>query len=160
MNMSRMGYFFLLLATQGMMVASSVQFFLYPLPIPGRTSGTATTAQTQTTPNAISSPFSNFHFQVRNTHDGSYHFGYDAEKSYREEKRDAFGVVTGRYGYLDPTGIHRIVEYIADHNGYRARSTNQFFVEASPPPPVAPTAPPATTIQVIGPIPKPLSQFY
>lgn len=91
-----------------------------------------------------------------------------ADKSYREEKRDAFGVVTGRYGYLDPNGVHRIVEYIADHNGYRARSTNQFFVESSPvitpahsvAPPPAQSQTTSTTIQVIGPIPKPISQFY
>lgn len=91
-------------------------------------------------------------------HEYIHFFNIFIDKSYREEKRDAFGVVTGRYGYLDPNGIHRMVEYIADHNGYRARSTNQFFMESTP---VA-SAPstPSNTIQVIGPIPKPISQFY
>lgn len=80
------------------------------------------------------------------------------DKSYREEKRDANGIVTGRYGFIDPDGMHHMMEYIADKGGYRARSTNQFFVNSSPAPP-APTAS-ANTIQVIGPIPKPISQFY
>lgn len=80
-------YFFILLATHGVIVRATVQFFLYPIPIPGRAlssggiggvqpgglSSFATVAS-----NGIITPFSNFHFQARNVHDGSYHFGYDA----------------------------------------------------------------------------------
>lgn len=68
----------LLFATQAVMVASTGYFFLYPFPVPGRSiSGTAIPANSIIT-TAPTLPLQNFHFQVRNTHDGSYHFGYDA----------------------------------------------------------------------------------
>lgn len=67
----------LLLATQAIMVASTGYFFLYPLPVPGRSiSGNAIPANSIISTPTL--PLQNFHFQVRNTHDGSYHFGYDA----------------------------------------------------------------------------------
>ncbi|CAG7817717.1 unnamed protein product [Allacma fusca] len=88
-------------------------------------------------------------FQVRNTQDGSYHFGYDTgtdyDHSYREETRDANGRVEGRYGYIDPNGILRTVEYIADEKGFRTRSADHVLFDNS-------------NIQVIGPIPKPVSR--
>jgi len=38
----------------------------------------------------------------------------------REESKDDKGVVRGSYSYTDPFGIFRVVEYIADENGFRA----------------------------------------
>ncbi|XP_035219878.1 cuticle protein 10.9-like [Stegodyphus dumicola] len=54
-----------------------------------------------------------------------YQFGYELEdgfgmSQYRNEASDGTGVVKGSYGYMDPTGIYRKVEYTADDNGYRA----------------------------------------
>jgi len=39
---------------------------------------------------------------------------------YRKEESDSNGVVRGSYGYTDANGIYRHVEYVADHNGFRA----------------------------------------
>lgn len=39
---------------------------------------------------------------------------------YRKEESDQNGVVRGSYGYTDANGIYRHVEYVADHNGFRA----------------------------------------
>lgn len=39
---------------------------------------------------------------------------------YRREESDKDGVVRGSYGYTDANGIYRHVEYVADHNGFRA----------------------------------------
>lgn len=38
----------------------------------------------------------------------------------RQESKDENGVVTGSYSYADPNGIFRVVEYIADKDGFRA----------------------------------------
>jgi hypothetical protein len=35
------------------------------------------------------------------------------------ETRSPDGTVTGRYGYVDPQGVLRIVDYVADRRGYR-----------------------------------------
>lgn len=53
----------------------------------------------------------------------------------REESRLSDGTVVGRYGYTDPFGVFRIVQYVAGHNGYYATediagsspSTPQYF---------------------------------
>ncbi|XP_055937320.1 cuticle protein 10.9-like [Argiope bruennichi] len=80
-----------------------------------------------------------------------YQFGYELEdgfgmSQYRSEASDGTGVVKGSYGYMDPTGIYRKVEYTADSNGYRAvirsnepGTANQNVADAlfivEPPPP-------------------------
>ncbi|GFY76986.1 cuticle protein 16.8 [Trichonephila inaurata madagascariensis] len=60
-----------------------------------------------------------------------YQFGYDSNDeygntAYRKEAGDANGRVQGSYGYKDAQGIERVVEYVADENGYRAQvKTNE-----------------------------------
>ncbi|XP_053207566.1 uncharacterized protein DDB_G0271670-like [Panonychus citri] len=60
-----------------------------------------------------------------------YNFGYDVRddygnRQYRKEESDASGAVRGSYGYTDANGLFRIVEYIADANGFRANiKTNE-----------------------------------
>lgn len=54
-----------------------------------------------------------------------YQFGYELEdgygmSQYRSEASDGTGVVRGSYGYMDPAGVYRKVEYTADAKGYRA----------------------------------------
>jgi len=55
-----------------------------------------------------------------------FQYGYTSVDEYgteqsRQESGDPSGVVTGSYGYRDPaTGLYRIVEYVADENGFRA----------------------------------------
>jgi hypothetical protein len=54
-----------------------------------------------------------------------YQIAYDAvdnngTQMRREETKDDKGVVRGSYSYTDPFGIYRVVEYIADENGFRA----------------------------------------
>jgi hypothetical protein len=44
----------------------------------------------------------------------------ERDKSYREERRDSRGRVTGSYGYVDPDGVLRVVNYIADEEGFRS----------------------------------------
>lgn len=53
-----------------------------------------------------------------------YQFGYELEDGYgmsqfRSEASDGF-ITKGSYGYMDPAGVYRKVEYTADRNGYRA----------------------------------------
>ncbi|XP_032777566.2 uncharacterized protein LOC116916426 [Daphnia magna] len=47
----------------------------------------------------------------------SYRFGYDtgkgADRTFRIEERDNSGVIHGRYGYYDPSGKFRVVNYKA-----------------------------------------------
>ncbi len=45
--------------------------------------------------------------------------GVDEHQSYRVETRSPDGTVTGRYGYIDPMGVLRVVDYVADHRGFR-----------------------------------------
>ncbi|UYV73579.1 hypothetical protein LAZ67_10004142 [Cordylochernes scorpioides] len=61
-----------------------------------------------------------------------YKFGYDVKDEYgatnfRDEEGDGHGAVKGSYGYRDPEyGLYRIVEYVADHDGFRAQvKTNE-----------------------------------
>lgn len=54
-----------------------------------------------------------------------YKFGYDSNDGlgtdqHREESADGSGVVTGSYSYRDPNGVYRVVNYIADKDGFRA----------------------------------------
>ncbi|KAI7697532.1 Cuticle protein 16.8, partial [Sarcoptes scabiei] len=57
---------------------------------------------------------------------GAYHWGYkwldeQGNQMFREESSDGRGTVTGRYSFRDSNGIIRIVEYVADENGFRTR---------------------------------------
>jgi len=54
-----------------------------------------------------------------------YNFGFDVRDEFgnnmfRKEDSDGRGSVTGSYGYTDANGLFRLVEYIADANGFRA----------------------------------------
>ncbi|XP_069701786.1 cuticle protein 6-like [Periplaneta americana] len=89
------------------------------------------------------------HFKILNALDGSYHFGYDTGlmkyQSFREEIRDADGHVRGKFGFIDPQGVLRITEYVADTLGYRTRQTTHYLVKKEKP------------LPIIGPIPSPLN---
>lgn len=61
---------------------------------------------------------------------GNYAFGYNEDHStggtFRRESGDAFGTKVGSYGLRDADGRLRIVNYVADANGFRATiSTNE-----------------------------------
>ncbi|KFM76973.1 Cuticle protein 10.9, partial [Stegodyphus mimosarum] len=54
-----------------------------------------------------------------------YEFGYDMSDGngtdqHRQEIADETGAVKGSYGYKDPLGVYRLVNYFADQNGFRA----------------------------------------
>ena len=52
----------------------------------------------------------------------------------RQEKSDGQGTVKGSYSYMDADGLKRLVEYIADKNGYRAMiKTNEPGMKSSYP---------------------------
>ncbi|XP_054710241.1 uncharacterized protein LOC129219947 [Uloborus diversus] len=59
-----------------------------------------------------------------------YKFGYNIKDKhgdqYREEVGDGTSGVKGSYGFTDARGIHRQVDYVADHAGFRAQvKTNE-----------------------------------
>lgn len=57
-----------------------------------------------------------------------------AGTSYHESEGDGAGKVSGTYGYNDPDGVFRVVQYVADVNGYRANiRTNEPGTEAKNP---------------------------
>ncbi|GBM07870.1 hypothetical protein AVEN_96489-1 [Araneus ventricosus] len=74
--------------------------------------------------------------QYQLIHRDSYQFGYDTgtgpSQSFREETRDSGGTVRGRYGYIDPLGTLRIVDYMADHTGFHILSSVQLTAETAP----------------------------
>ncbi|KAG8182155.1 hypothetical protein JTE90_014564 [Oedothorax gibbosus] len=54
-----------------------------------------------------------------------YGFGYDIKdhhgnQQFRKEHSDGKRVV-GSYGYTDAHGVHRLVDYVADEYGFRAK---------------------------------------
>ncbi|GFU28371.1 cuticle protein 16.8 [Nephila pilipes] len=58
-----------------------------------------------------------------------YAFGYSVKdhhgEQHREEAGDGHGV-KGSYGFTDDRGVHRQVNYVADHGGFRAQvKTNE-----------------------------------
>ena len=60
----------------------------------------------------------------------AYHYSYsigDKEKvQHHYEESDGSGTVNGAYGYIDEKGIHRLVQYVADEHGFRAKiNTNE-----------------------------------
>lgn len=83
---------------------------------------------------------------------GSYKFGYDTgsgpSQSFRQEERDPDGNVRGRYGYVDPTGTLRVVEYKAGVGGFQVlRISSATPEEPRPKPIVRPPTP------FVGPLP-------
>lgn len=86
--------------------------------------------------------------------DGSYEFAYNVQdgqsnSQFRQEKRTPDGRVTGSYGYVDPNGVQRIVDYVADHNGYRVQERNIQTNQRPPVPGSGPYAPPITDARAI-----------
>lgn len=97
---------------------------------------------------------------------GNYNFGYDEDHSsggsFRRETGNALGVKQGSYGLRDADGRVRVVNYLADANGFRASvSTNEpGIVPSAPadvsigapgaalPPAAVPGAPPAPPVAV------------
>lgn len=67
-----------------------------------------------------------------------YAFSYNVDGSSRSESGDTKGVVRGQYTLSGADGMNRVVEYVADHNGFRASvNTNEFGTEAKSPASVA-----------------------
>ncbi|GFS42041.1 cuticle protein 16.8 [Nephila pilipes] len=80
-----------------------------------------------------------------------YEFGFqmndgNGTTQHRQEIRQENGDVKGSYGYVDPAGVYRKVEYYTDESGYHAKvtsnepglsnknSANTIFVVENPPP--------------------------
>merc|ERR1712080_254699 len=56
---------------------------------------------------------------------GQFSFGHAGGPSARTEARNAYGVTTGSYQYVDANGLVQTVNYIADDvNGFRVQGTN------------------------------------
>merc|ERR1711936_659048 len=56
---------------------------------------------------------------------GQFSFGHAGGPSARTEARNAYGVTTGSYQYVDANGLVQTVNYIADDvNGFRVAGTN------------------------------------
>merc|ERR1711892_273688 len=67
-------------------------------------------------------PSSQFHAQDEF---GQFSFGHAGGPSARTEARNAYGVTTGSYRYIDANGLLQTVNYIADPiNGFRVAGTN------------------------------------
>nr|XP_015914674.1 glycine-rich cell wall structural protein-like [Parasteatoda tepidariorum] len=62
-------------------------------------------------------------------HAQPYKFGYSVKDHHGEQHREESGTgghVTGSYGFTDARGVHRQVNYVADHGGFRAEvKTNE-----------------------------------
>lgn len=98
---------------------------------------------------------------------GQYAFGYDEAGatggSFRHEKSDAYGNRVGSYGLRGADGRVRIVNYVADANGYRASvQTNEPGTESRDTAGVAVNkaaalvAPVAVAAPLVGPAPLPV----
>merc|ERR1711973_183848 len=75
-------------------------------------------------------PSSQFHAQDEF---GQFSFGHAGGPSARTEARNAFGVTTGSYQYIDANGLLQTVNYIADPvNGFRVAGTNLPVAGAAP----------------------------
>ncbi|KAG8188471.1 hypothetical protein JTE90_008036 [Oedothorax gibbosus] len=73
-----------------------------------------------------------------NDNQGNYDYGYNEGHNqggtFRRERGDAFGRKVGTYGYTNNEGLIRIVNYVADENGFRAelKSTEPGVAEQEP----------------------------
>merc|ERR1712038_1029096 len=82
-------------------------------------------------------PSSQFHAQDEF---GQFSFGHAGGPSARTEARNAYGVTTGSYQYIDANGLLQTVNYVADPvNGFRVAGTN---LPVGPAVPVVPEAEP------------------
>lgn len=67
----------------------------------------------------------NNYYQMNNNGPGTYAFGYDIDEpennnvQFRNEEKLSNGTIIGSFGYLRPDGLVQIVNYVADHLGYR-----------------------------------------
>ncbi|GFV41561.1 cuticle protein 14 isoform b [Trichonephila clavipes] len=74
----------------------------------------------------------------RDDNQGNYDYGYNEGHneggSFRRERGDAYGRKVGTYGYTNNEGLIRIVNYVADENGFRAelKSTEPGVDEKEP----------------------------
>ncbi|GIY27508.1 cuticle protein 14 isoform b [Caerostris darwini] len=74
----------------------------------------------------------------RDDKQGNYDYGYNEGHneggSFRRERGDAYGRKIGTYGYTNNEGLIRIVNYVADENGFRAelKSTEPGVDEKEP----------------------------
>merc|ERR1711970_917814 len=73
---------------------------------------------------------------------GQFSFGHAGGPSARTESRDAYGVTTGSYQYVDAYGLIQTVNYISDAAGFRVVGTNL---------PTGPVVP--ATAPLVGPAP-------
>merc|ERR1711970_872414 len=74
---------------------------------------------------------------------GQFSFGHAGGPSARTESRDAYGVTTGSYQYVDAYGLIQTVNYISDAAGFRVVGTNL---------PTGPVVP--ATAPLVGPAPE------
>lgn len=91
--------------------------------------------------------------------DGSYTYGYESgDGTYKIETRYATGEVKGKYGYYDPTGLFREVEYGASPElGFMPEGNGLTFVAPSS---TVQEQRPVTPLpqQIIAPTPRPVSR--
>lgn len=73
-------------------------------------------------------------FQNQGNYDFGYNEGHNEGGTFRREIGDAFGRKYGTYGYTNNEGLIRIVNYVADENGFRAefKSTEPGVDEKEP----------------------------
>ncbi|GBL83408.1 hypothetical protein AVEN_126042-1, partial [Araneus ventricosus] len=73
--------------------------------------------------------FANQHHEPAHHAPQPYKFGYSVKDKHGEQHREEVGDgknVKGSYGFTDDKGIHRQVNYVADHAGFRAQvKTNE-----------------------------------
>lgn len=99
------------------------------------------------------------HYNINNFEGpGTYKFGYDTgsgpRQSFREEERRRDGVVRGRYGYVEPSGALRVVEYRADATGFHILKTRTMVPDMKPKPAVKVRTP------FVGPLPPFIPTSY
>ncbi|GIX81081.1 uncharacterized protein CEXT_598341 [Caerostris extrusa] len=82
---------------------------------------------------------------------GTYKFGYDTgpgpNQSFRQGREGPEGEVKGRYGYVEPSGALRVVEYKADASGFHILKTRTLVPDMKPKPAVKVQTP------FVGPLP-------
>ncbi|GFY23285.1 uncharacterized protein TNCV_3939811 [Trichonephila clavipes] len=99
------------------------------------------------------------HYNLQNfAGPGTYKFGYDTgpgpNQSFRQEERGPEGEVKGRYGYVEPSGALRVVEYRADSTGFHILKTRTLVPDMKPKPAVKVRTP------FVGPLPPFIPTSY
>ncbi|XP_034824749.1 cuticle protein 16.8-like [Maniola hyperantus] len=89
---------------------------------------------------SLASQMPSYYYTNIDGHPGTYAFGYNVfdpdtgNTQYRSEEKYPNGTVVGSYGYIDPRGRSRRVDYEADEKGYRIMNEaprRQNYVEQS-----------------------------